>query len=83
MQSESYKTYSAKPTMYSWYVIDAEGVVQEPCGDGCDSLWKHKPCTPHIDTGDHVVIINADKVALTAEAYTEALLLAYRIPRRD
>lgn len=70
------KTYSAKPTDVSrkWYVIDAEGVVLGRLAATVATLLrgKHKPMyTPHIDTGDHVVIINADKVALTGRKHTQ------------
>lgn len=64
------KTYSAKPTEVDrkWFVIDAEGVVLGRLAATVATILrgKHKPMyTPHIDTGDHVVIINADKVKLT------------------
>ena len=64
------KTYSAKPDEVEkkWLLIDAEGlVVGRLASLVADRLrGKHKPSfTPHVDCGDHVVIINADKVALT------------------
>jgi len=64
------KTYSAKPgeVEKKWYVIDAEGVVLGRLAATVANILrgKHKPSyTPHIDCGDHVVIINAEKVALT------------------
>jgi large subunit ribosomal protein L13 len=64
------KTYSAKPgeVEKKWYVIDAEGVVLGRLASTVANILrgKHKPSyTPHIDCGDHVVIINAEKVALT------------------
>jgi large subunit ribosomal protein L13 len=64
------KTYSAKPgeVEKKWYVIDAEGVVLGRLASTVANILrgKHKPSyTPHIDCGDHVVIINAKKVALT------------------
>lgn len=64
------KTYSAKPSEVEakWLVIDAEGVVLGRLASEVAKIirGKHKPTyTPHIDCGDHVVIINADKVALT------------------
>lgn len=63
-------TYMAKPSeiQRKWYVIDAEG---RPLGRVATEAarllrGKHKPTfTPHIDTGDHVIIINVDKVVLT------------------
>src|SRR3546814_13112927 len=64
------KTYSAKPgeVEKKWYVIDAEGLVLGRLASTVANILrgKHKPMyTPHIDCGDHVVIINAKKVALT------------------
>jgi large subunit ribosomal protein L13 len=64
------KTYSAKPgeVEKKWYVIDAEGVVLGRLASTVANILrgKHKATyTPHIDCGDHVVIINAEKVALT------------------
>lgn len=63
-------TYMAKPQdlQRKWYVIDAAG---KPLGRLAARVslilqGKHKPTyTPHIDTGDHVIIINADRVLLT------------------
>jgi large subunit ribosomal protein L13 len=64
------KTYSAKPAEVErkWYVIDAEDVVLGRLASRVANILrgKHKPMyTPHIDTGDHVIVINADKVKLT------------------
>jgi large subunit ribosomal protein L13 len=66
----SYKTKSAnKETVErNWYVIDAEGeVIGRLCTRIAHVLrGKHKPSyTPHVDCGDYVVVINADKVRLT------------------
>jgi large subunit ribosomal protein L13 len=64
------KTYSAKPSEvdHKWWLIDAEDVVLGRLATKTATLLrgKHKASyTPHIDCGDHVVIINADKVQLT------------------
>lgn len=64
------KTYSAKPAEVErkWYVIDAENAVLGRLAVIiADTLrGKHKPIfTPHVDCGDHVVVINAEKVVLT------------------
>ena len=64
------KTYSAKPgdIERKWFVIDAEGVVLDRLASivAMRLRGKHKPMyTPHIDCGDHIVIINAGKVQLT------------------
>lgn len=66
------QTYSAKPKEVEkkWLIIDAEGVVLGRLASQVAMLLrgKHKPIfTPHIDTGDHVVVLNADKVKLTGK----------------
>lgn len=51
-----------------WYVVDAAGVPMGRVATQVATLLrgKHKPTyTPHVDTGDHVIIINVDKVVLT------------------
>ncbi len=63
-------TYSPKASeiIRAWHVIDAEGMVLgRLCTEAARILrGKHKPIfAPHIDTGDHVIIINADKIVLT------------------
>lgn len=53
----------------AWWIIDAEGLVLGRLATEVARLLrgKHKPTfAPHIDTGDHVVIINVDKVVLTS-----------------
>ena len=64
------KTYSAKPSEVTkkWVVVDAEGVVLGRMASEIAKRLrgKHKPMfTPHIDTGDNVIVINAEKVRLT------------------
>lgn len=64
------KTFSAKPETVKrdWFVIDAENkVLGRLATEVARRLrGKHKPeYTPHVDTGDYIVIINADKVAVT------------------
>ncbi len=64
------KTYSAKAADIErkWFVIDAEGVVLGRLATiVADRLrGKHKPIyTPHVDTGDHVIVVNAEKIKLT------------------
>ncbi len=64
------KTYSAKPSEVEkkWYVVDAEGVVLGRLASVVATRLrgKHKPSfTPHIDTGDNIIVINAEKVRLT------------------
>lgn len=70
MDTLSFKTYSAKPDDIEkkWILVDAE---DQPLGRVSSKVatvlrGKHKPeFTPHIDTGDNVVVINAEKVKLT------------------
>lgn len=64
------KTYMAKPDELNkkWYVLDAEGKVLGRLAAEAASILrgKHRPSfTPNVDTGDHVIVINADKVVLT------------------
>lgn len=64
------KTYSAKPgeVERKWYLIDADGVVLGRLATTAAQILrgKNKPqYTPHVDTGDFVVVVNADKVRIT------------------
>ena len=64
-------TYSPKASeiQRDWHVIDADGLVLGRVATEAARILrgKHKPIfSPHIDTGDHVIIINADKIVLTA-----------------
>ena len=64
-------TYSPKASEITraWHVLDAEGMILgRLCTEAARVLrGKHKPTfAPHMDTGDHVIIINADKVVLTS-----------------
>ena len=66
------QTYMAKPSTVEkkWYVIDAEGQTLGRLSSEVASILrgKHKPTyTPHIDTGDNVIIINAEKIVLTGK----------------
>ena len=65
-------TYMAKASdvQRKWYVVDAEGVVLGRLASQVASILrgKNKPTyTPHVDTGDYVIVINADKVVLTGK----------------
>ena len=64
------KTYSPKPEHieHRWYVMDASGQVLGRLASEVAVLLrgKHKPMyAPHMDTGDHVIVINADKIEIT------------------
>ncbi len=70
------KTYSAKPSEIEkkWYVIDAEGLVLGRMAAVISRMLrgKHKPSfTPHMDCGDNIVVINAEKVKLTGKKLTD------------
>jgi large subunit ribosomal protein L13 len=65
------RTYSPKASEITraWHVIDADGMVLgRLCTEAARVLrGKHKPIfAPHLDTGDHVIVINASKVVLTS-----------------
>jgi large subunit ribosomal protein L13 len=64
------KTYSAKPDDIerSWYVVDADGQTLGRMASQIATILrgKHKPIfTPHMDCGDYVVVVNAEKVHVT------------------
>ena len=66
------KTYMAKgeTVEHRWYVVDATDMVLGRLSSQVAAILrgKNKPSyTPHVDTGDHVIIINADKVRLTGK----------------
>ncbi len=70
------KTYSAKPADIEkkWILIDAEGVVLGRLASivAMRLRGKHKASfTPHMDMGDNVIIINADKIQLTGNKRTD------------
>ena len=70
MNTQSYKTKSAKKedVVRKWYIVDAENQVVGRLGTRVATVLrgKHKPSyTPHVDTGDYVIVINADKVRFT------------------
>jgi large subunit ribosomal protein L13 len=73
------RTYSPKAgeVTRAWHVIDAEDVVLGRLATQAATLLrgKHKPIyAPHVDTGDYVVIINAEKVALTGNKRDQAFV---------
>jgi large subunit ribosomal protein L13 len=65
------RTFSPKPAdiIRAWHLVDADGMVLGRLSTEVASILrgKHKPIfAPHVDTGDHVVVINAAKVVMTA-----------------
>ena len=64
------KTFSAKPAEVKrdWYVVDAEGKTLGRLSSEIAKRLrgKHKPVyTPHVDTGDYIIVINAEKIHVT------------------
>ncbi len=78
----SYKTISANKTTVNkeWVIVDASNQVLGRLGAKVAKLLrgKYKPnYTPHVDCGDNVIIINADKVVLTGNKWTDRIYLSY------
>jgi large subunit ribosomal protein L13 len=76
------RTYTPKPAdvQRQWHVIDATDVVLGRLATQAAVLLrgKHKPIyTPHLDTGDFVVIINADKVAMTGNKAEQSMVYSH------
>ena len=77
-QTPTVKTFSAKPkdVRREWFVIDAtDKVLGRLATEVARRLrGKHKPeYTPHIDTGDHIVVVNADKIRVTGAKMEEKI----------
>lgn len=75
------RTYTPKPTDIerAWHVVDAEGLVLGRLSTEVATVLrgKHKPMyAPHMDTGDHVIVVNAAKVVMTSDKASKKL--AYR-----
>tara|TARA_Y100000996_G_C22505255_1_gene636083 strand:+ start:535 stop:1005 length:471 start_codon:yes stop_codon:yes gene_type:complete len=69
------KTYSAKPGEIKpeWHLVDAEGLILGRLASILAKYLrgKHKPSfTPHVDCGDYIVVINAEKIKLTGRKYS-------------
>lgn len=72
------KTFSAKPheVKHDWFVVDASGkVLGRLAAEIARRLrGKHKPeFTPHVDTGDYIVVLNADKLHVTGNKTKDKL----------
>lgn len=82
MDTLSYKTISANKATVNkeWVVVDATG---QHLGRLCSKVakilrGKYKPnFTPHVDCGDNVIIINADKIVLTGNKWNDRIYLSY------
>ena len=70
------KTISAKPATvhHNWYVVDAKDAVLGRLASRIAHylIGKHKPeYTPHVDTGDYIVVVNAEKIHVTGRKRTD------------
>lgn len=82
MDANSFKTYSAKAGDIdrNWYVVDAEDQVVGRLASQIATILrgKHKPqFTPHVDMGDIVVVVNAEKVRFTGNKETQKEYFRY------
>ncbi len=76
------KTYSAKPLEVErkWYVIDAEGKTLGRLATLAANMLrgKHKPqYTSHVDTGDFIIVINAEKIVVTGKKETDKIYYSH------
>ena len=75
------RTFSPKSSEIerAWYVVDADGLVLGRLASSVAAILRGKHRTtfaPHVDTGDHVIVVNADKIVLTSNKAEDKL--AYR-----
>ena len=82
MNTLSYKTISANAATVNkeWVIVDAKDQVLGRLGSKVAKLLrgKYKPnFTPHVDCGDNVIIINADKIVLTGKKMTDRIYYTY------
>ena len=76
------KTFSAKPgeVHRDWYVVDATGKTLGRLSTEIARRLrgKHKPeYTPHVDTGDYIVVVNADKIRVTGNKMKDKMYYRY------
>lgn len=82
MNANSFKTYSAKPADVEreWFVVDAENQIVGRLASKIATILrgKHKPSfTPHVDCGDFIVVINAEKARFSGNKETEKEYFSY------
>ena len=82
MNTLSYKTVSAnaKTVNKQWVVVDAQGEILGRLSSKIAMIirGKNKPeYTPHVDCGDNVIVINADKVKLTGNKFSDKVYTSY------
>lgn len=84
MNTLSYRTESAKKEQVErrWYIVDAEGMVVGRLSSRIAAVLrgKHRPdYTPHVDTGDYVIVVNADKIRFTGSKMLQKEYLTYSL----
>jgi large subunit ribosomal protein L13 len=82
VDTQSYKTLSAKKEEVDrkWYIIDAENEIVGRLSSRVAHMLrgKHKPSyTPHVDCGDYIIIVNAEKVRFTGQKMADKQYLRY------
>ncbi|MEO1052861.1 MAG: 50S ribosomal protein L13 [Bacteroidota bacterium] len=82
MDSLSYKTISLNKAGVEkeWFIIDADSKVLGRLASEVAKIvrGKHKPSfTPHVDCGDNIIVINADKVKLTGKKWTDKVYISH------
>ena len=87
MDTLSYKTVSANKNTVNkeWLLVDADGQALGRLASEVAKLLrgKHKPnFTPHVDCGDNVIIINAEKINLSGNKWEQKTYIRHRISRR-
>lgn len=84
MNTLSYRTESAKKEQVErrWFIVDADQVVVGRLSTHIAAVLrgKHRPdFTPHVDTGDYVIVINADKIRFTGKKMLQKTYLSYSL----
>lgn len=84
MNTLSYKTLSAKneTVQRNWYVVDADGEIAGRLFSKIAAVLrgKNKPSfTPHVDTGDYIIVINADKIRFTGSKMKQKEYLTFSL----
>lgn len=82
MDTLSYKTKSAnkETVVHKWWIVDAENMTVGRMATAIANVLrgKHKPSyTPHVDTGDYVIVINADKARFTGNKMEDKYYLSH------
>ena len=82
MDSNSFKTKNANKATAekNWVLVDAEGQILGRIASQIAKIirGKHKPSyTPHVDCGDHVVVINAEKVKMTGKKFSDRVIFTH------